>query len=87
MTVLPRLAAEIGVSGIVVVGAVLAQAAATVATDPFATLLLSEYGPLGLAVFVLYRRLDKLEERVETNAEALAEQPAPEAKELPNPVG
>lgn len=29
--------------------------------------VLNEYGPIGVAVLVLYRRIDKLEERVETN--------------------
>jgi hypothetical protein len=60
---------EIGAGVAVMIASVTMGVVATAAGDvaPF-DIILREWGPLGAAVFVLYRRVDKLEQRIQQNA-------------------
>ena len=71
-----------GAGTIVVATSLLVGAVATAAADPLAELLLVEYGPIGLAVFALWRRIDRLEDELEDVADDVDEH-ADDLDELP----
>lgn len=67
-----ELAAGVGAMVGAFVAVVVGTAAVSLTTDPgFGTLLIENYGPIGIAVVVLYRRIDKLEDRVRDNEQEL----------------
>lgn len=60
---------EVAAGGAVVAGGVFMGVLSTAAGDPAGVdVLLRELGPIGLAVAVLYRRVDKLEEQIAANS-------------------
>lgn len=66
--ILAGLTTMIGGFLVVVVG----TAIVSLTTDPgLMTILVENYGPIGVAVLVLYRRIDKLEDRVRENEQEI----------------
>ena len=60
---------EVAAGGAVVAGGVFMGVLSTAAVDPAAVdVLLRELGPIGLAVAVLYRRVDQLEVQIAENS-------------------
>lgn len=55
----------------VVIGSVLLVAVAQTAPNELFRMITENYGPIGIAVYVLYRRIDQLEEKVSSNTEAI----------------
>lgn len=50
-------------------GAVAVAVVSSAVEPAIGEVVLQEYGPIGFAVYVLYRRIDKMEDRLDTKAE------------------
>lgn len=61
-----KIAAIAAAAFVAVAGAVFGQI--PLELTPTVDVLVNEYGPLGIAVFVLYRRVDRLEDRIVTTS-------------------
>lgn len=53
------------------IGSSLLVMVAQFSPNEFFRVITENYGPIGVAVYVLYRRIDQLEERVEENTQEL----------------
>jgi len=58
------------IPAVVYAAGAVAVAVGTAAVEPaIGEVILQEYGPIGFAVWALYRRIDKMEDRLDTKAE------------------
>lgn len=69
----PRSFIEISWAIGAMVGAAFVSVLAQSAPTELGQIFVSEYGPIGVAVYILYRRMDKLQEQVESNTENIKE--------------
>lgn len=55
------------------IGGIIVTTVAGQVDNPFARIIVEQYGPIGVAVFIIYRKQNRLEKRIAENREEIDE--------------